>query len=290
MAMQPSRAPDGPQGISVVRYKEEGEWVDLHQHLPNLPTSFFHDAWDLVADLIWEAAQQRRLTMTVADYDTYIYLTVAWFHHGGLCAGLYHRDEWTVGLLKTCVNRVMDHGDEAGPMLWSIVTNRCGSPLRAAPPPCAPPLPPEIDVAVRAHVLTTWWLLAARKNIPLSIAKYEGKVDGIVDALRMHRTAQKLLDGDPKTTALLESWINFDLDSRAIKHAVHASARAQGIRENDFDWQVLSLWINEAGDRLLDRRRDTGEAYRRPDLDAGMAIVFAEFGIPAVNLRGWVKT
>lgn len=152
-----------------------------------------------------------------------------------------------------------------------------------------PPLPPKVHAAVRAWVLAASWASAARKNVPLAVANCGAWIDDMIDTVRMHNLAPKLLNDHPETVSLMESWINHEIDGRVLKHAVLSSARAQGIADHQFDWPLLNMWIDAAYLRLC-ARYTAGSFYRWPDLNGGMATAFADLGIPAADLRQRVKT
>lgn len=124
-----------------------------------------------------------------------------------------------------------------------------------------------------------------RKRLPPAIAQCEEVARGTVRYLHYFDLAEKLLVDHPRAVAMMDDSTDTHLDSLAVNHAFMTSARLQGIADDQLDWDTLILWLDEARARLR-ACYPSGAFYRWPDLDSGMAVAFAEFGIPEVSLAG----
>jgi hypothetical protein len=261
--------------------------VELHTCLPPLPTEIFHTMRDRVAGKILAAAEGKSQALSSADCKAHATLTVTLFHAQGKGGLLYVRDEATLERLDDIITWALDHGADAPSVLREAI--EAAREARASewtePQLDRPALPHAIYEAAYARALEATQKMAARKNMPPAVAQCEDVARGTVRYLHYFDHAEKLLVDHPRAIAMMDDTTDTHLDSLAMRYAVLASAKAQGIADDQLDWDTLILWLDEARTRLR-ARYPSGSFYCWPDLDGGMAVAFAEFGIPEVSLAG----
>ncbi|HVT28209.1 MAG TPA: hypothetical protein VHE81_09355 [Lacipirellulaceae bacterium] len=281
------RAPDGEENELFVLYPYG---VELHPRLPPLPLDIFNVAWHRVAEVMRVTARRKSFWLREQDLDMWVYLTVVYLHHRGLCVPLYGCDKAAIEVLEQLLDEILERRFGAGSALTQLLIDSCGSPNRKETPVLeSKPLPTGLYDAVRPKLLAAMQDIAARKNVPFTVARCEDGVDDMMQFLRGPELAGKFLVGHPDVVRQMEAYIDAGFDHAIIRQFFYESATAQGLSDDQIDWQLLVLWIHEAMIRLS-ARHPAGSFYRWPDLGEGTAAALAEFGIPAVDLRQRVKT
>ncbi len=126
--------------------------------------------------------------------------------------------------------------------------------------------------------------IAARKNAPVAVDRCEKRVDDLMQFLRAPDLAEEFVDGDPKTVALMEAYIDVELDGSVVRHILYQIAKAQGIAGGELDWEVFGRWVHEIFLRMS-ARHSAGSFYRWSDLGSDPVAALAEFSITTVDLR-----
>ncbi len=266
--------------------------VELHPNLPPLPAGIFEVLQARVADEAEAAGRRKGLVLTPDERLALANLALLLFHaRGGLCGKLYARDETVVGFLRHVLDHAVERGgaDPAAMQAAMLSADEHFPSLRREPQPeprlDRPPLPDAVYAAVRAHVLAAIRDIAARKNVPPAVAKFDEEADAMVRFLHVLGLAENLLRSDPEALERMEHAIDNAMDHNMAMAAVQASALSLAAPEDRPDPDALLLWTYEAAHRLR-RRCPPGSFYRWPDSGGGILAAFAPLGITTYDLKG----